>query len=430
MLGRLPVAHLLRVTHPSPRLSLSRLRIPSLRSRVRACSSAAAPPPSGAASPPPPPPSPPQQQQQPDKEKEWSAPPPSRFEQLVLRLFPLQPQALAANDSKTAVKFALGGNIFNTLVKYAAFLLTGSGTMLSEALHSTADVGNQSLLLIGINRASRPATNEYPYGFESERFVYALFSAIGIFFLGAGFSFVHGVTHLFNPAELEDLWIALLVLAASFGIESTTFLRGCASVFRSARELQMSFTEYVRKGPDPMAVAVIMEDGAALIGISIASVCLGATYLTGNPIYDALGSVLIGTLLGVIAVFLMQKNLRALIGHSAPKSKRRKIVSHVLNDPMVQSMHNVKSLQLGANSISFNADIEFEGRAVATKYLKKNPEILDKILANPGDRKAVEEYMILYGSFVVAGMGDEVDRIEGTLQKKFPDVKHVGLESN
>jgi len=303
--------------------------------------------------------------------------------------------------------------------------------MFSEGLHSCADVANQSLLLVGVKRSARPATPDHPYGFEGERFVYALISATGMFFLGACASVYHGVYHIIYPGELEELWIGLTVLVVSSAIESVSFSAGVIACRRGALENGMTFWEYLKKGPDPMGVAVVMEDGAALVGLATALGCISLTVLTGNPFYDSLGSVLIGSLLGFIAAFLIKKNAALLSGRSIQARKYLLLVKVLQDDPMVAKFDHIKAVQLGVDTIKFGAEIEFDAKAVAKKYLEvPNSTLIQQITAasTQGDTKKVEELLIEYGASVVNGIGDEVDRIEADIQKKVPEVKHVELE--
>lgn len=288
--------------------------------------------------------------------------------------------ANAKKSATGAVRVALVGNTINTIVKFGAFFLTGSGTMFSEALHSCADVANQSLLLIGVKRSARPPTPEHPYGFEGERFVYALISATGMFFLGACASVYHGIYHIFNPGELDDLWVGITVLLISFTIESVSFSAGVLACRKGAAENGMTFFEYLKKGPDPMGVAVVMEDGAALVGLATALGCISLTVITGNPFFDALGSVLIGSLLGFIAVFLIRKNASLLSTRSIQPRKLLLLSKVLQDDPMVAKFDHIKAVQLGVDTIRFGADIEFDGKAVAKKYLDMNGNIIQDIM--------------------------------------------------
>jgi len=323
----------------------------------------------------------------------------------------------------------LCGNIINTSGKFIAYFLTGSSSMLSEGLHSLADVANQSLLFIGVKRSQRPATQDHPYGFEGERYVYALISATGIFFVGACFSVYHGIYHIFHPGELENLWFAFSCLFFSGIIEFVSFSTGVLAVKQGAKENGMSFYEFLKSGPDPMGVSVVMEDGAAMLGLVIAGCCLGVSFITGNTVFDAVGSVLIGSLLGTIAVFLIQKNAKSLSTRAAPTHLRAKIIKILKKDPVVQSVHHVKAIQVGTSSIAFSADVEFEGRAISERVLDKKKDIVQSFV-NKDNPEEIKNLLIEYGSDLVESMGDEVDRLEKHIKNKVPEAKYVDLECN
>jgi len=319
------------------------------------------------------------------------------------------------------------GNIINTIGKFIAFYYTGSGTVFSEAMHSLADCANQSLLLIGVMRSLKPATQDFPYGYTSSRFVFALISAVGIFFLGCGASLYNGIHNLIDPEPIHDLWVGLLVIGFSSIIESFSFSRGVIATINGAHETNMGFIEYVKKGPDPMGVSVMMEDGAALIGLLIATTCLSLSYFSGNNVYDAIGSILIGILLGNIAMFLIGKNASALLGQSVPVHTREKIIKILEGDPVVSSIHDVKAITLGPNVLRFKAEVEFDGTVIAKKYLTE--ELVAEMKAAKTDQE-VRDILIKYGSVVVSALGDEVDRIEEIIRQQVPDARYVDLEAN
>jgi len=170
-----------------------------------------------------------------------------------------------------------------------------------------------------------------------------------------------------------------------------------------------------------------MEDGAALIGLGVASMCLGLSYYTGNVIYDAIGSILIGVLLGNIALFLIYKNSSSLLGRSVPHATKAKIVSILEKDPVVLSIHDVKAISLGPNVLRFKAEVEFDGNIIANKNLTE--EIITQIKSAKTDEE-LKLILIKYGSTVVSALGDEVDRIEDIIREQVPEARFVDLEAN
>lgn len=333
-----------------------------------------------------------------------------------------------ASGSTKAVVTAIVGNSVVMCAKFLAFSLTGSGSMLSEGIHSAADVSNQCLLLLGIKRSQGKATAELPYGYGRAQFFWALVSAVGIFFLGCGVTLYHGINGLLHPHEVEDPTLALGVLAFALVVEGATLVVAAQAVSQSAKEAGMSFLEYIKRGSDPMGVAVLLEDGAAVLGVIIAAIALGLTALTGNPVFDALGSIAIGLLLGAVALFLVQRNRIALLGQAASEERTTRILRVLAQDPMVESVRDVKATVVGSNAIRFKAEVEFDGAMLARKWLRtQDPAVLLAELDSPGE---LQSFLVRYTDHIIDQLGDEVDRIESEIKKAVPEVRHVDIETD
>ncbi len=318
---------------------------------------------------------------------------------------------------------------------YAAILgnsaATGSAAMLSEGIHSVADVGNQALLALGIKKSEEPPSPEYPYGRRRERFVWALISAVGIFFLGAGVSVYHGVDTLLHPHfDAEDfrshLGILVGVLSFSLVVEGATLLLALRAV--NAERDGRGFLEWFHESPDPMAAAVLLEDGAAVTGVLIAGACVAATYITGDPIFDAVGSILIGFMLGGVAILLVQRNRELLIGETPDPDLIDRISDVIRQDPTVESLHDAKAVVLGSDSIRYKAEIEFDGRELARRVaVRKN--LVDDVVGLT-DAIALQRYLELFGEQVLEELGNSVDRIEKAATEAVPQLAHMDLEAD
>ncbi len=336
-----------------------------------------------------------------------------------------------ASGSAKAVYAAIGANSVITVTKMTAFVFTGSGAMLSEGIHSFADVMNQTLLALGIKKAKKEADEDHPYGYGRDSFVWALISAVGIFFLGCGFTLYHGVHSLMHPegVEINDIQIALGVLLFSFVLESWTLWVAYKAVRESADELSMSFAEYTKDGPDPMGVAVLLEDAAAVFGVIIASICIGLFVLTGNPIWDAIGSLLISFLLGAVAIFLVVKNRKALLGQTVNPGSKKEVLEVLEAVPTVEAIHDVKTTVMGADSFRFKAEIDFDGGAIAKRWIGE--QNLEQLYAQATtDASSFEQFLLEYGEHICDALGDEIDRIESLIQERVPQAKHVDLEAD
>jgi zinc transporter 9 len=332
-----------------------------------------------------------------------------------------------AGGSTKAVYAAIGANTLVAIFKFIGFALSGSGAMLSEGIHSIADVSNQLLLAVGINRAERAPDEDHPYGYGRDKFVFAMISAVGIFWFGCGVTLYHGVTSLMHPHSVESLELALGILVVSGLIESVTLWMAWVAVRDGARKAGMSLGDFMLKGSDPMGVAVLLEDGAAVLGIVIALVTLGLSLATGNPVFDAIGSILIGVLLGLVAVFLVVKNRTVLLGQSMSTEHTRRVVEALADDPVVEAIHDVKTTVLGTDKTRFKAEIEFDGEAVAERFLATQD--LSGIRERIGTEEDLRGFLIEYGDHIVDALGDEIDRLEEKIRHVAPEIHHVDIEA-
>jgi cation diffusion facilitator family transporter len=249
------------------------------------------------------------------------------------------------SDSLKTIFYALGANFAIFVSKLGAALLTGSGSMLAEAVHSLADCANQGLLLIGMRNAKRAASPEHPLGFGKAIYFWSFLVALLLFSVGGTFSFYEGLHKLEHPEPLRWPWVAVCVLV--FGLIAESFsMWGCLHEVNKARG-ETNLWRWVRTSRQSELIVVFGEDLAALVGLGIALIAVVATMLTGNPVYDAFGSIAIGALLGVIAVFLARQVSKLLVGKSAEAGVREAIAEFVRAQPEVEQVFNQITLQLG-----------------------------------------------------------------------------------
>ena len=328
--------------------------------------------------------------------------------------------------STRAVALALFVDLVIGVAKAVAFLLTGSTAILAETLHSAADFTNQSLLAIGIARSRRAPDRDYPYGFGRSRSIWALLSAAGVLFVGSGVSVVRGAQQVWAPEPLEHLGSGFVILLVSFAAESISLAVGWSAVRQSAREAGQSVWQYLRRGPDPMGVAVVLEDGTAVFGVLLALLGLALAERTGNPAWDGAASVAIGLLLGVSAVFLINRNRRLLLGPAPPSESVARMLAVLEGSPIVARIQDVKVSQLGADSVRFKAEVTFDGRELARRLLAERD--LDATWATLNGPQALERLLVEFGAEVTAVVGDEIDRLEAELTEAAPEAQHVDLE--
>lgn len=336
---------------------------------------------------------------------------------------------LLLEGSARVVFYAVAANLFVMMLKFSAYLYTGSASMMSESIHSFADAANQCLLALGILKSIKEPSPDHPYGWSRARYVYSLISGVGIFFLGCGFSIYHGIAEILNPTQLTSLPVAFAVLGGSMVVESLTMITAFRQVQKSARESGLSFKEYLVRGRDPNAVAVLLEDSAAVAGLLLAAGCLGLTSYTGNIIYDAIGSISIGVLLGSVAVFLIRRNSDALTGRSIHPDRLRQIIETLENDIMIRSIHDVKATELGADTVRFKAEINFDGREVTRVHTNRlNMEQVLSEVQRIETTEQLEQFLLDHGEQIIDVLGSQVDRIERNIKKKSPEVRHLDLE--
>ena len=264
---------------------------------------------------------------------------------------------MSAEGGTRAVIAALLANLGIAATKFLAFFLTGFSSMLAEAIHSVADSGNQILLLIGGKRSRREATPQHPFGFGRERYVYSFIVSIVLFTLGGCFALyeswhkwqeTRGETE-FDPFESRWWWVPVVVLLVAIGMEGFSF----RTAVRESNKLRGSRTwvRFVRSSKAPELPVILLEDFGALIGLSLALLGVGLMLITGNPIFDVLGSASIGVLLVLIAAFLAVEMKSLLVGESATPEHQQAILEALTAPDAVQRVIHSKTMHLGPEEL-------------------------------------------------------------------------------
>ena len=249
-----------------------------------------------------------------------------------------------ANPVK-AILFALGANFAIAITKYIAAFVTNSGSMLAEAAHSTADCGNQLLLLLGLKMAKKPPSPDYPLGFGKETYFWSFVVALMLFSVGGIFSIREGWHKLHEPEELSYPLLALGVLG--FGIAAESFSTwGCLREVNKIRG-DLSLWRWFRESRNSELLVILGEDLAALFGLALAFIAVSITWATGNPMWDALGSIAIGVLLVVVAVLVGVEVKAMLVGQGVEPALHAEMVRSLEADPAIKKVYNLLSLQLG-----------------------------------------------------------------------------------
>jgi cation diffusion facilitator family transporter len=272
---------------------------------------------------------------------------------------------MSASGSNKAILAALAANLGIAATKFVAAGFSGSGSMLAEAIHSLADSGNQVLLLVGGRKAAREATENHPFGYGRQRYIYAFMVSIVLFSIGGLFSVYEGIQKLQHPHELEVFWLPLTVLGISIILESFSLRTALREVASDRGEL--SLTQYIRHAKAPELPVVVLEDIAALVGLVLAFMGVGLTALTHNAVFDALGTLAIGALLIAVAVVLGAETSSLLIGEGATRSDYDLIIGALANTDGVQSVIHSKTLYLGPDELMLAAKIAVDPNATASE---------------------------------------------------------------
>lgn len=261
---------------------------------------------------------------------------------------------MSSGGGTKAILAALGANAGIAVAKFAGFLITGSSSMLAESVHSIADTSNQGLLLVGQKTSRRAATREHPFGFGRDRYFYSFIVALMLFSLGAVFALYEGIHKLRHPEPLTAPVVAVAILVVAIVLEGYSF----RTAIGESRKIKgrVSWWGFIRQSRTPELPVVLLEDSGALLGLMFALLGVGLSVVTGDPIWDGVGTVLIGALLGVIAVILIVETKSLLIGEGATPAEFDAIVAAVVGG-RVQRLIHIRTQYLGPDELLVAAKI-------------------------------------------------------------------------
>ena len=280
----------------------------------------------------------------------------SRLPVTIVGTVPIrQDRMVSTEGGSKAVVAALTANLGIAASKFVAFALTGSSSMLSEAVHSVADSGNQVLLLLGGRRATREPDPVHPFGYGRIRYVYGFIVAVVLFLIGGVFSVFEGYEKIHNGGEVTSPLIAMAVLGVAVVLETYSFRTALKEANRSRGEL--SLLAFVRQSRQPELPVVLLEDAGALLGLVFALIGVGLAALTGDARWDGLGAVAVGVLLLFISVFLARETASMLVGESALPSQTAAIRSALESEPLVSQVIHLRTLHVGPDQLLIAAKI-------------------------------------------------------------------------
>jgi cation diffusion facilitator family transporter len=264
---------------------------------------------------------------------------------------------MSTGGGKRAIIAAFFANLGIALAKFVGFLFTASASMLAESIHSLADTGNQGLLLLGSRRARKSPDPDHPFGYARERYFWAFVVALVLFSLGSLFAIFEGIEKIRHPHELESIEWAIGILLFAIVLEGYSF-RTAVHEARAARG-SISLRSYIRRAKEPELPVVLLEDTGALLGLVIALTAVTTAKVTDNARWDGLGTLLIGILLGVIAIVLAVEMKSLLIGEGASADHVRAIEAAITAAPDVDCLIHLRTEHLGPDELLVGAKVQF-----------------------------------------------------------------------
>ncbi len=295
------------------------------------------------------------------------------------------------SESTLTVLIAFGANLLVAVAKSWAAMITGSASLVAEAAHSWADTGNEIFLIVANRRSKRPPAPGHPLGFGREAYVWSLFAALGLFVAGAVVSIMHGIQELRDPEPAGDFLIGYLVLGVSFVLEGISFAQSARQARGEASTLHRDLIDHVLRTSDPTLRAVFAEDAAALTGLLIAFGGLALHQITGSATPDAIGSILVGVLLAVVAVVLINRNRMFLIGQQVSPEARIAALEALLALPEIDHVTALRLEFVGPRQVYVVADVDLIGddteRHLALRLraleaeIRRSPAVVDCTLS-------------------------------------------------
>lgn len=293
------------------------------------------------------------------------------------------------SGSLITVLIAVGANLIIAIAKTVAAFMTGSASMIAEAAHSWADAGNGTLLIVAEKKSVKPADKSHPLGYGKESYVWSMIAAFGVFTAGSIVSIYTGIKE-WNATESEaNYTIGFIVLAVAFVLEGISLIQAYRQSKKHGEALDISALGYVVDTSNPTLRGVFFEDLAAVIGLVIAAAAMGMHAYTGEPYWDALGSIIVGLLLGVVAIFLISRNRDFLVGHRVTDRMHEYVLSELLNHPDIDSVSYLHLEWVGPKKIFMVAAVDIAGNQKEEHIAQKFEEIENLFRGNPVFQEAI-----------------------------------------
>lgn len=310
--------------------------------------------------------------------------------------------------SSKQVILAFIGNLTVAILKFIVAAISGSAVMFSEGLHSVADTSNQLFLYFGIKRAARPADDDHQFGFGKERFFWSLIAAFGILIIGCVLSIQKGIHAITHPEVISHIQWPLIVIALSILIEG--YVLFITYKFLRKTKGKTNLFRYIDDSSETAVITVFFEDTAAVLGLFIAGLGIVFSYIFHTSLYDGVASVVIGVLLGVVAIFLVNKN-KELLTDQSHLMINKKVEAIFVSHPAVEKFHDLRTIIFGPHHVVVVSDVEFKEEFVYEDMTKHPDE----------NRKQYTEH-------VIKKIGLLTDQLEAQIRAVCPEVKEIYLE--
>ncbi len=331
----------------------------------------------------------------------------------------------AHNQSLKAVIAAVSANFLVTIAKFIGWYLSFSPSMLAEAVHSLADTLNQVLLFVGIQHGAGKPTRTYPWGKGQARYIWNLVSAMGIFFVGFGFTTYHGIQSIIYPQTTvpnASYEIPIIILCFSLLAEGYSLFVGIQSIIENRGD--KSFWQFIINGDNPTSVAVFLEDSLAVLGVLLAFIGIWFSQRNHTHVPDAIAATIIGCLMGVMAVVLAVANGRILMGVSASIDWETSIREFVESYPSVEHVASLKTAVLAPGRVRLSIEVEFHGGILINRQqIEKDAELIRR-----GDDPTY--ILVETAERMVRTVGREINKLEADIHKEFPEIVMIDLEVN
>jgi len=321
---------------------------------------------------------------------------------------------------------ALMGNVIIASFKLLAFLHSGSSALKAEFIHSVVDCGNQSLLLLGLRDSGNKADRAHPYGYGKSIYFWSLVSALGTFFLGAGVSMTQAIPELINGPSLHEVtWHVWSVLGISFVVDGYVLTKTVMDV-KETMPRGASLWKNVHRVRDPATLAILLEDGAACLGIVVAIGGIAMTQALDMPVFDALAGVGISGLLAAMGMVLVRVNHRFLLGQAVDQDIIKGIEKILLDRISIDNVHSVQSQWIAPDTFSYKAEVDFDGTFLAAKLLPRyQKEFAEARATLDQDLRVLLSW---YAEDVMRTVEREVRHIEAEIRKQYPGAQYIELE--